>query len=74
MVKMIGESYGKKVCLTKILNPCIWCLGKIPGKLGILINKVFGNIVYSKQISEYRKNYWINDLRTSILKTESEYE
>jgi len=38
-----------------------------------LINKVFGNLVYEKSISEYDKaNYRIRDFRESIIMTELE--
>jgi nucleoside-diphosphate-sugar epimerase len=66
MVKLIGEAHGKKVRLTKVLNPIFGLMGR---KIGI-INKVFGNLVYEQSLSIYKQNYRIIDLHESIEKTE----
>ncbi|EPD52352.1 hypothetical protein HMPREF1210_01705 [Paenisporosarcina sp. HGH0030] len=68
MVKIIAEAHGKKIRLTKIFNG-IFSL--MDGKIGV-INKVFGNLVYEKSVSEYEENYRIRDLRESIMATEQE--
>lgn len=66
MVMKIAEVHGKRVKFLKIFNPII--------KLGIgkvnIINKVFGNLVYKKNISQYKENYQLNDFENSIIKTE----
>jgi nucleoside-diphosphate-sugar epimerase len=66
MVKLIADVYGKKITLTKVFNPILKILGL---KLGI-INKVFGNLVYEKNMSTYKTNYQIRDIRRSIIVTE----
>lgn len=66
LVKLIAEAHGKKVVLTAVFN---WALRLIGKKVGI-INKVFGNLVYEKSMSEYKENYRIRDLRESIKETE----
>lgn len=67
MVKLIAEVHGKKIKLTKMFNPILNLFGL---RLGI-INKVFGNLVYEKSISEYDKqSYHVVDLIKSIEKTE----
>jgi len=67
MVKLIAEVHGKKIKLTKVFNPILNLFGL---RLGI-INKVFGNLVYEKSISEYDKqSYHVVDLKKSIEKTE----
>ncbi len=66
MVCLIGKVYGKNIKLIKIFNPAIKVLA---GKIG-LINKVFGNLVYEKSMSEYRENYLIRDFKQSIEMTE----
>lgn len=71
MVKLISEANGKKICLWKICNPLILLIGKLPGSLGAIVNKAFGNLVYEKCMSEYKENYAINTLEESIIKTES---
>lgn len=70
LVKLIAEVHGKKVLLTKLFNPILKALGL---KLGI-VNKVFGNLVYEKNMSDYIENYRIRDLQQSINVTELESE
>ncbi len=53
IIKSIREAYGKKTCYIKIFNPLIKLLS---GKIGI-INKVFGNKVYTKELtSDFKYN------------------
>jgi nucleoside-diphosphate-sugar epimerase len=61
LVKLIAEVHGKKVVLTKLFNPIL--------KVGI-VNKVFGNLVYEKNMSVYIENYRIWNLQQSITVTE----
>lgn len=68
LVKIIADIYGKKIRLTKIFNLPLSFLSK---KIGI-INKVFGNLVYEKEISHYKENYQIIELRDSIMMTEKQ--
>lgn len=63
MVRVIAESYGKKIRLIKLFNPFIKVLMKVNG----LINKVFGNLVYDKNMSEYKEDYQIRTFRESII-------
>jgi len=62
MVKVIAETHGKKIRLTKVFNPVLKLLAY---KVGF-INKVFGNLVYEKSMSEYKENYRVRDFRESI--------
>ena len=48
MVKEIARANGKTIHLTKILNPFVFILSKIPGKIGGMCNKAFGSISYEK--------------------------
>lgn len=60
MVNLIAENYGKKIFLTKIFTPFL---------RGInikLINKVFGDLIYDKEISKYPNDYCIYNLKESI--------
>ena len=68
MVRLIAEAHGKRVILTKLTNPLLSLLGKRIG----LVNKVFGNLVYEKSMSDYKVNYRIRDLKESITVTEVE--
>ncbi len=68
LVKLIAEVHGKKIILTKLFNFPL----KVIGRLLRLVDKVFGNLVYDKQLSQYKFNYQIRDLIESIALTESE--
>lgn len=66
LVKTIAEVHGKKVMMTKVFNPVL----RLMFGIGI-VNKVFGNLVYEKSMSDYDKaNYRIRDFRESIELTE----
>lgn len=66
MVKMIGLAHGKKVCLVKGLT---WFL-KILSLFTGLINKAFGNLIYDKDMSNYKQEYRKVGLAESIEATE----
>ena len=66
MVRLIAESYGREIRLTKVFNSLLRLLSRWTG----IVNKVFGNLVYEMCLSDYRDNYRIRDLRESIMETE----
>jgi nucleoside-diphosphate-sugar epimerase len=66
MVKQIAEVHGKKIKLTRIFNPVLISIGY---KIGI-VNKVFGNLTYDQNLSNYKFNYIVRDLKESILESE----
>ncbi|WP_319995443.1 NAD-dependent epimerase/dehydratase family protein [Trichococcus shcherbakoviae] len=66
MVSLIAEANGKKIRLIYLFNPTL----KILSRKVNVINKVFGSLLYDKEISMYKKSYQINNLRKSINKTE----
>lgn len=69
MVRLIADVHGKKIRLMKVFNPFI----KLMYRIGT-VNKVFGNMVYDKSMSEYDKgNYQLKDLRESIPRTEGRH-
>lgn len=71
MVHEIAKVSGKKIISLKMLAPAVWIGGKIPGKIGELVNKAFGNNVYSQDMSEYEGiDYRMVDLKESVEKTE----
>lgn len=66
LVKMISEINGNKIAMTKIFNPIIKRMYRFN-----VINKVFGNLVYDRSLSEYSKaNYQIRSFEQSIELTE----
>lgn len=70
MVKLIAEAYGRRIRMLKVFNPCLQLLGTLGGKPGRLVNKAFGNMVYDKEMSEYREEYRVYGLEESIRLTE----
>lgn len=48
MVKEIANVNGKKIYLTKLLNPFVFILSRMPSKIGGMCNKAFGNMIYEK--------------------------
>lgn len=71
MVKEIAKANGKNIKITELINIFIFLGGKIPGKVGRLINKAFGNNCYTHEISEYKGiNYQKVSFEESIKKTE----
>jgi nucleoside-diphosphate-sugar epimerase len=66
LVKTIAEVHGKKIWMTKLFNPVL----RMMFGVGI-VNKVFGNLVYEKSMSDYDKaNYRIRTFKDSIELTE----
>ncbi|WP_341961934.1 NAD-dependent epimerase/dehydratase family protein [Planococcus maritimus] len=65
MVKDIAQLHGKDIKLVKIFN---FVLKPLIGKVNI-INKVFGNLIYDMEISGYKENYQIRNLKESVKKS-----
>lgn len=72
MVKMISVAKGQHILMIPGLHLLVKLLTKLPGKIGKLSNKAFGNSVYEKSMSIYKKgDYCIYTLKQSIISTES---
>lgn len=70
MVGLIAKENNHKILISSILNPFV-VLGKhIPGKIGNLFNKVFGDLYYDINLSNYKENYNIKTFEQSIHDTE----
>ncbi len=71
MVKEISNVCGKKLLKLPLLNPFVWLGAKVPGKIGGLVNKAFGNMTYDQGLSNYPGlEYQVVGLRESIVRTE----
>lgn len=66
MVKLISEIQGKRIYFVRIFNPLIRCMSKYI----MTVNKVFGSMIYERDMSQYKNNYIIRDLKDSIRVTE----
>lgn len=70
MVHMIAEVKGHRIIMIPFVGIFIKLLEKVPGKIGGLTIKAFGNSSYDMSMSEYKANYRVNSLRKSIVLTE----
>ena len=68
MVQFIAKTHKKRIRLVRFLNPII---NVMIGRSAI-VNKMFGNLVYDKNLSKYKQNYQIRDLKRSLELSELE--
>ena len=74
MVKMIAEVSGHKISISKLFRLPVILGAKIPGKIGGLVNKAFGNSCYDKALSQYKEIAYIKfNLNNSIYNSERKY-
>ena len=64
MVKLIVEAHGKRIFMTRVFNPL---LRKLKSKT---VNKLFGDLIYDSEMSEYQVPYCQYDFIESMYKTE----
>lgn len=71
MVKEIARASGNSIWVTSLLTPFVSLASLVPGKIGGLVNKAFGNSCYAHSVSEYNGlDYQIFSLAESINRTE----
>lgn len=70
MVKMIADAKDNKITLVPGFGWAIKILMKIPGKIGDLAVKAFGDSAYEMNMSEYKIGYRVVNLKESIVRTE----
>lgn len=71
LVRMIAEANGKNLHISKVLIPAAKVAKYIPGKVGRLASKAFGNSYYDQKLSRYDGlDYCKCSLEESILFTE----
>lgn len=71
MVQEISKVSGKKIKRIRILNPAVLVGSRMPGKIGGLVNKAFGNMTYEQSVSIYEGiDYQKVRLKESIQRTE----
>ncbi len=64
---MIAEVHGRKI---KLLGGCEFPL-RLLAHVTPLVNKAFGSLTYSQELSEYIQNYRLFTLQDSIRETEA---
>ncbi len=73
LVEEIRKSKKGTIHLVKVLNFAVVAGSRMPGKISRLINKAFGNNVYSQKLSIYNGlDYRVVDFEESIRRTEEE--
>ena len=70
MVQMIASVKGHRIIMLPGTSLSIKLLENVPGKIGGLAKKAFGDSYYDMSLSEYKDEYRVNGLRNSIEKTE----
>lgn len=71
MVSAIAKAHGRKVRTIKVFNFFLRMMGKSSGKIGGLVNKAFGNMVYEQSMSTYKERYQVYNFEESIQATEA---
>ena len=73
MVEMIAKVKGHKIIMIPGVNFMVQLMTKVPGKIGTLANKAFGNSAYDMILSYYDKgNYRVHSLNESIQVSEGD--
>lgn len=70
MVQMIAYVKGHCIVMIPGMNWAIKLLTLVPGKIGELATKAFGDSAYEMNMSEYKEEYRVNSLMKSIYLTE----
>ena len=52
MVRQIGRMKGRRIYLWRVLNPLVWLVSAVPGKIGRLTKKAFGSLTVDRALSE----------------------
>ena len=68
MVQMIASAKGHKIIFVPFVPMKL--IEKMPGKIGQLVTKAFGDLAYDMSMSEYKQDYRVNSLLRSIELTE----
>lgn len=72
MVEMIAAVKNHRIIMIPGMSIAVKAMAKIPGKIGSLAEKAFGDSAYDMQMSEYKENYRVCSLLDSIQLTEEE--
>lgn len=70
MVQMISIVHNHFIFIIPGMSWVIRIMKRIPGKIGGLSEKVFGDLAYDLTLSEYKDNYCVHTLLDSIKATE----
>lgn len=71
LVSEIANVYNHKIWFSSFMNVVVAVGKKMPGKVGRLCDKAFGDSWYEWSMSEYLQNYNITNFSNSIIETET---
>ncbi len=71
MVQMIAEVKGHRIIMVPFTNTAVKLMGEVPGKIGGLADKAFGDSAYEMGMSSYKEDYRVRSLPESIMMTEN---
>ncbi|MCD7817454.1 MAG: sugar nucleotide-binding protein [Lachnospiraceae bacterium] len=71
MVQMIANAKQHRIIMLPFTDLPVRILSRVPGKVGALVQKAFGNSTYDMEMSEYREDYRVRTLTESIRLTET---
>lgn len=72
MVQMIAAVKNHRIIMIPGMSIAVKIMEKIPGKIGSLAEKAFGDSAYDMQMSEHKENYRVRSLLDSIRLTEEQ--
>lgn len=72
MVQMIAAVKNHRIIMIPGMSIAVKIMEKIPGKIGSLAKKAFGDSAYDMQMSEHKENYRVRSLLDSIRLTEEQ--
>ncbi len=70
MVRMIAAAKGHQIVMIPGMNGIVKLIMKMPGKIGRLAEKAFGDSTYDMGMSVYKEEYRVCDLGESVRRTE----
>ncbi|MBR1634147.1 MAG: sugar transferase [Lachnospiraceae bacterium] len=70
LMQEAGKVSGNHMHMVKLLEPAVFMAGIMPGEVGKMVRKAFGNICYDGKLSRYEGlEYQIVDFETSMKRT-----
>lgn len=73
MVQLIAAAHKRRIHLTNGLNWAVYLAGYCPGKIGGMVNKAFGSLIYQDMAGQHQpESYQLYHLKDSIRMTERE--
>ena len=70
MVRLIAAAKGHRIVMIPGMNGIVKLIMKMPGKIGRLAEKAFGDSTYDMGMSVYKEEYRVCDLGESVRRTE----